>query len=200
MKSFLGNFYRHLAIFFWSLWCQYEINPRIFSQKGNFVVWKFLRTNMQGSVLTNCFFSKWTDTGSFLFIFVHFTFQFKWQIYNLSFINWKTLDGVLGTWTWGGRMEGVDQSTSYRLTERLFNRTHTCAEANSDHISHKEWISISVFRSFVRVRNFSDSHFHFLFEARFYFHCRRPGWLAGWMWQHNWTPLPYLTNVPRLAY
>ena len=35
------------------------------------------------------FFFKWANPGLFLFIFVLFTFQFKWQIYNLNNKNWK---------------------------------------------------------------------------------------------------------------
>ena len=35
------------------------------------------------------FFKKWAIPGLFLFIFVLFTFQFKWQIYNSNNINWK---------------------------------------------------------------------------------------------------------------
>ena len=34
-------------------------------------------------------FKKWANPGLFLFIFVLFTFQFKWQIYNLNNMNWK---------------------------------------------------------------------------------------------------------------
>ena len=36
-----------------------------------------------------CFFKKWNNPGLFLFIFVLFTLQFKWQIYNLNNIKWK---------------------------------------------------------------------------------------------------------------
>ena len=32
---------------------------------------------------------KWPITASFCVFFVLFTFQFKWQIYNLNLINWK---------------------------------------------------------------------------------------------------------------
>ena len=32
---------------------------------------------------------KWTNHGLFLFIFVIFTFQFIWQIYNLNDVKWK---------------------------------------------------------------------------------------------------------------
>ena len=35
------------------------------------------------------FLKKWANPGLFLSIFVLFTFQFKWQIYNLYNINWK---------------------------------------------------------------------------------------------------------------
>ena len=44
-------------------------------------------------------------------LFVLFTFQFKWQIYNLNNKNWKCIDGVLGTQTWGCTMEGTDEYT-----------------------------------------------------------------------------------------
>ena len=33
VKSFLGNFYKHLAIFYWSHWRQVSIIDNIFSQK-----------------------------------------------------------------------------------------------------------------------------------------------------------------------
>ena len=36
-----------------------------------------------------CFFLKRAHPGLFLLIFVLFTFQFKWQIFYLNFINWK---------------------------------------------------------------------------------------------------------------
>ena len=40
-------------------------------------------------LLLRHFFKKWANPDLFLFIFVLFTFQFKWQIYNLNNINWK---------------------------------------------------------------------------------------------------------------
>ena len=43
--------------------------------------------------------------------FVPFTLQFKWQIFKLNNVSWKYIDGVLGTWTWGGSMEGTAEST-----------------------------------------------------------------------------------------
>ena len=58
-----------------------------------------------------CFFKKWANPGLFLFIFVLFTFEFNWQIYSLNYINWKSIDGVLGTRTRGSWMEGADEST-----------------------------------------------------------------------------------------
>ena len=56
-------------------------------------------------------FFKWANPGLFLFTFVLFTFQFEWQIYNLNNIKWKSVDGVLGTQTRDGKMEGADVST-----------------------------------------------------------------------------------------
>ena len=49
--------------------------------------------------------------ASFMFIYVISTFQFKWQIYNLNYLNWKSLDVVFGIWTRGRRMVGADNST-----------------------------------------------------------------------------------------
>ena len=50
------------------------------------------------------FKKKWANPGLFLFIFVFLTWYKSIQID-------KSIDGVLGTWTWGGRMEGADEST-----------------------------------------------------------------------------------------
>ena len=50
----------------------------------------FFRVAMTRMNVSYCFvLKKWANPGLFLFIFVLFTFQFKWQIYNLNNINWK---------------------------------------------------------------------------------------------------------------
>ena len=52
--------------------------------------------------------------GHCLPLFVYFRsfhILIQWQIYNFNNINWKSVDGVLGTQTWDGRMEGADEST-----------------------------------------------------------------------------------------
>ena len=62
--------------------------------------------------------------GLFLFIFALFTFQFKWQIFNLNNINLKSVDAVLGTQTCGGRMDGADEPTElwrHPYVTTLFN-------------------------------------------------------------------------------
>ena len=56
---------------------------------------------------------KWANPGLFLLIFVLFTFQFKWQIYNLNKLNWKSVDGVLGSQTQGGRWKAQMNPLSY---------------------------------------------------------------------------------------
>ena len=39
---------------------------------------------------------------------------FSHDKYSTNTINEKSIDGVLGTWTWGGRMVGKDESTELR--------------------------------------------------------------------------------------
>ena len=62
----------------------------------------------QGSSI---FWKKWANHGLFLFIFV-FSNQYKLR---------KRVDGVLGTRTWGGRMEGSDESTELWRHPRYLN-------------------------------------------------------------------------------
>ena len=57
----------------------------------------------------------------FLFIFVLFTFEFNWQVYSLNYINWKSIDGVLGTRTRGNRMEGADESTELWRQPKVYS-------------------------------------------------------------------------------
>ena len=61
-------------------------------------------------LLTQALFIKWAKHGLFLFIFVLFTIQ--WLIYHkFDYKRNKSLDGLLGIQTWGGRMVGADGST-----------------------------------------------------------------------------------------
>ena len=55
-------------------------------------------------------FFKWAKPGLFLFIFVLFSHRMDKYSTNLT-INEKRVDGMLGSRTRGGRMEGTDQST-----------------------------------------------------------------------------------------
>ena len=56
------------------------------------------------------FLKKWANPGLFLVYFHSFS-QHK-DKYSTNFtINDKSIDGVLGSWTRGGMMEGVDEST-----------------------------------------------------------------------------------------
>ena len=69
-------------------------------------------TTLQSSVFLNGHIP-----ASFMFTFVLFTFQFKWQIYNLTE---KSVDVVLGIWTQGCRMVGIEDSTGGRLLVSVF--------------------------------------------------------------------------------
>ena len=51
--------------------------------------WLISYTDVAPFGTTIYLFFKWANPGLFLFIFVLFTFQFKWQIYNLNNINWN---------------------------------------------------------------------------------------------------------------
>ena len=56
------------------------------------------------------FFLNGPNPASFLFIFILFSHCMDKYSTNLT-INEKTVDGMLGSRTWGGRMEGADKST-----------------------------------------------------------------------------------------
>ena len=51
-----------------------------------------------------------SNPASFLFIFVLFSHRMDKSSTNLTIIE-KSVDGMLGSRTWGGRMEGADKST-----------------------------------------------------------------------------------------
>ena len=59
--------------------------------------------------IPNFFFKKWAKLDFFLFIFVLFSHRLDKYSINLT-INDKSIDGMLGSQTRGGRMEGTDKS------------------------------------------------------------------------------------------
>ena len=63
-----------------------------------------LQVILTGFAFVKIVFFKWTKHGLFLFIL------FFSQCTNLT-INDNSIDGLLGSRTWGGRMEGADEST-----------------------------------------------------------------------------------------
>ena len=86
----------------------------------NFHFYKFPPETRVMKQLYN-FFKKWAKPG--LFLFISFFSHDKYST-NLT-INDKSIDGVLGTRTRGGRMVGADESTELWRHPNFMNVDHT---------------------------------------------------------------------------
>ena len=92
----------------------------IFSQRNILKCLSVFSTSSTFQSLYKVVFLNGHIPASVMFTFVLFTLQFKWQIYNLNWKIEKSVDVVLGIWTQGCRMVGIEDSTGGRLLVSVF--------------------------------------------------------------------------------
>ena len=148
--NFKGTYHQRYSVFdprwqqkvFWSKIKNWINQSKIFKLRK--MRWKYQIITFIIGFTVFSFFFKWANHGLFLFIFVLFTFQSKWQIYNLNNRNWKSVDGVLGTRTPGGRIPFLVSivKTKWHILFVLSKYTAYCLE--------QRILTLSVYRFAVR--------------------------------------------------